>query len=210
MRSHLISSSDLQTGLIRFAVTHRDSAVARRVLIRLIDEVNNAYLGASHSQAKAIAAAQANRVDSAAARLSRAESNLLEFTRGNRITLPYSEASLSRTRLERERDFAQTLYAQAVTERDAAIGRALEETPALIVVDPVPAKLKPASRGLSTKLPLTLLVVVALSVLVVLIRLKLQVMAVSGSDADRRIAEILLRRPERGRAAPQGPRPMNG
>jgi hypothetical protein len=128
-----------------------------------VDEVNKSYLAASHAQAKAIAAAQGNRVDSAASRLARAETRLLEYARGNRATLPYSESTLGRTRLERERDFAQSLYSQAVNDRDAAVGRALEETPALIVIDPVPAKLKPQSRGLATKVLLTIIAVVAFS-----------------------------------------------
>jgi hypothetical protein len=193
VRNKLQSGADLQTGLIRFAITHHDSAVARRALIRLVEEVNKSYLAASHAQAKAIAIAQSNRVDSAASRLAVAETRLLEFARGNRATLPYSESSLGRTRLERERDFAQALYTQAVNDRDAAVGRALEETPALIVIDPVPAKLKPQSRGVGTKAFFTIITVGALSLLWILAQMKREAMAHSGSPLDRRFAALFSR-----------------
>lgn len=191
VRARTQSAADLQTGLIRISITHRDSAVARRAAIRMVEEVNKAYLAASHAQAKAIAAAQGNRVDSAASRLTRAENQLLEFIRGNRAGLPYSESALGRTRLERERDFAQSLYTQAVNDRDAAVGRALEETPALIVIDPVPARLKPESRGVVVKAILTVLAVLALSLLWLLAQMKRDALARSPSPADRRLAAAL-------------------
>ena len=194
VRAKLESGSDGQTGLIHFAITHRDSAVARRTLIKLVDEVNKSYLAASHAQAQAIAAAQSNRVDSAAARLARAETRLLEFARGNRATVAYSESALGRTRLERERDFAQTLYSQAVNDRDAAVGRALEETPALVVVDPVPAKLKPKSRGLAARGIIVVMAVLALSLLWTLAQMRLEVLASSSAPGDRRLAALLTRR----------------
>ncbi|MEP6729701.1 MAG: hypothetical protein ABJE10_03635 [bacterium] len=197
MRTYLASSADMQTGLIRVAITHRDSAVARGALLRLIEEVNRAYLAASHAQARAIAAAQSNRVDSAAARLGAAEDRLLAFVRANRATASYSESALGRTRLERERDFAQTLYAQAVGDRDAAVARALEDTPALIVVDPVPAKLKPQSRGIAVKAALMLLTVGAFFVLWTLASMKLDDLAASTSASDRRFASIFGHRETR-------------
>lgn len=195
VRSHVLANADAQTGLIRFTVTHHDSAVARRALNKLIDEVNTSYLAASHAQAQAIAAAQSNRVDSAAARLTRAEARLLDFSRGNRASVAYSEAALGRTRLERERDFAQTLYTQAVNDRDAAVGRALEDTPALVVVDPVPAALKPKSRGLAAKGILVVLAVVALAILWILGQMKLDALAGSSAHDDRRLAALFRRRP---------------
>jgi hypothetical protein len=194
VRSILDMSADNQSGLIRFSATHRDSAVARRTLIRLVEEVNKAYLNASQAQARAIADAQAGRVDSAATRLALAESRALEYARSNRQSQPYSFPALERTRLERERDFAQTLYVQAVSDRDAAVGRALEQTPALIVVDPVPAKLKPQSRGVVVKLILTGLVILSLAVVWVLGRIELQRLSASAVPEERRLARLFSAR----------------
>jgi uncharacterized protein involved in exopolysaccharide biosynthesis len=72
----------------------------------------------------------------------------------NRSFENYSPAAIVRQRIEREVSNAQTVYAQAITDREAAIARELEATPAVVIVDPIPTRLLPESRHVIVKLML--------------------------------------------------------
>lgn len=146
MRDLLTSDVDKQTGLVSFAVTHTDSALARRIAERLVAEASETYTRVSRSQAAAQRAALEVRVDSAERALRRAEQQQLDVLSANRAYTSYSAASVARQRAERELSNAQGVYERAVDDRDGAIARQLEEAPALVVVDPLPAVLAPTPR----------------------------------------------------------------
>ena len=61
------------------------------------------------------------------------------------------------------------------------------------VVDPVPAKLKPKSRGLAAKGLLTILAVFALSLLWIVFQMRLEALANSNAPAHRRLAALFSR-----------------
>lgn len=144
-------SLDRETGLVSLTVTHRDSAVARRIADRLVTEVARAFREASQAQARELRVAQEHRVDSAASQLRHAEEQLVRFLTANRVISRYSAASVEAGRRERDVSLAQSLYSQAVTDREAAIGKELEQTPAVVVLDPVPRQLEPGVRGTVVK-----------------------------------------------------------
>jgi len=49
---------------------------------------------------------------------------------------------------------AQTVYSQARADYESAVARELEETPAVVVVDPIPSRLLPDPRRVPLKLVL--------------------------------------------------------
>jgi hypothetical protein len=53
--------------------------------------------------------------------------------------------------LERRLSLAQAVFQQAVTERESSVGKALEETPAVVVVDSVPRLVPRVARGTALK-----------------------------------------------------------
>ena len=111
-------------------------------------------LRVSRAQAASQRTAQGERVDSARRQLRRAEERVLAFLSSNRSYTSFSPAAVSRQQLEREVSNAQTVYAQARSDYDAATARELEETPAVVVVDPIPDQLLPDARRLPVKLVL--------------------------------------------------------
>ncbi len=137
---------DRETGLVTITATHRDSSVARRVTARLVDEATAAFRTASRAQAQQLRIAQQTRVDSAMRQLQHAEENLAQFIASNRLVASYSQATIERERLERTVALAQTLYTQIMVDREAAIGRELEQTPVVVTLDPVPRQVLPVAR----------------------------------------------------------------
>jgi len=154
MRRILSAEVDKQTGLIALRATHEDSAVVRQVATRLVETASHTFVRVSRAQATSQRIAQAARVDSARRQLQRAEARLLAFTSANRAYTQFSPAAMSRQQLEREVSNAQTVYGQARTDYEAAVARELEETPAVVIVDDVPARLLPDPLRLQLKLVL--------------------------------------------------------
>src|SRR5687768_10413780 len=182
MRNILSAEVDKQTGLITLKASHTDSAVVRQVASRLVETASNTFVRVSRAQATSQRSAQSARVDSARVQLRRAEARLLAFQSANRAYTQFSQASISKQALEREVSNAQTVYTQARTDYEAAAARELEETPAVVVVDPIPQRLLPDAR----RIPLKLVLATALGFLIATI-----VLAVRGeftwrakSDAD--------------------------
>jgi uncharacterized protein involved in exopolysaccharide biosynthesis len=162
MRRVISAEVDKQTGLIALSARHADSAVVRQITARLVETAKVTFVRVSRAQATSQRLAQAARVDSAERQLRRAEARLLAFTSANRAYTAFSPAAMSRQQLEREVSNAQTVYSQARSDYEAAVARELEETPAVVVVDPVPARLLPDPRGV----PLKLVLATALGLLV--------------------------------------------
>jgi len=154
MRNIVSADVDRQTGLISISATHTDSAVVRHVATRLVESASDAFKRVSRAQAASQRAAQGERVDSARRQLRRAEERVVAFLSSNRSYTSFSPAAVSRQQLEREVSTAQTVYSQARSDYDAAAARELEETPAVVVVDPIPDRLLPDARRLPVKLAL--------------------------------------------------------
>jgi uncharacterized protein involved in exopolysaccharide biosynthesis len=161
MRDILSAEVDKQTGLITLRARHADSAVVRHVANRLVETASNTFVRVSRAQATSQREAQAARVDSARAQLRRAEARLLSFQSANRAYTPFSPASITKQALEREVSNAQTVYTQARTDYETAAARELEETPAVVIVDPIPRRLLPDPL----RIPLKMVLATALGLL---------------------------------------------
>jgi capsule polysaccharide export protein KpsE/RkpR len=128
----------------------------------LIEGVSKTYTRAMKSQAGALVEAQAARVDSAAKRVRQAGSAVVNFGSANRVVATTSPLWIEQQRLQENLTIAQNIYTQAITELENARGKAIEDAPALVVLDPVPLALTPRGRG-------TIFIGVATFVLAVLV-----------------------------------------
>lgn len=149
MRKTVTSAADSKSGLVAITVTAKDSALVRLISEKLLAYTSAAFVDAVRAQASALKHAQDSRVANARLELSRAEDALLKWRQANRSSNQFSVASLTQRRLERELSVAEQLYTQVVTQREAAASQELEETPALVVVDGLPDRLRTESRGLA-------------------------------------------------------------
>lgn len=155
MQGLMRTSVQRETGTITLTVTHKDSVLARAVAQRLVDEVGRAFVQAAKAQANELRRAQQARVDSASRQLGQAQDNLIAFLRRNRAVPAYSPDAVVQQRLQRAVDLAQQVYGLAVTDREAAIAKELQDTPALVVIDSLPRRLPPVPRHRLLKLLLT-------------------------------------------------------
>lgn len=169
MRNLVSTEVDKQTGLVTLSVTHADSALTRHVAEQLVAAAGRTFVKVLRSQACEQRESGEAKVDSARRQLQRAEARLQEFQSTHRVYASYSNAAVERQRIDRELASAQTAYSAAVEDRQSAIARELEESPAVVVVDPIPADLSPQPRQAVLKLVLAIaLGVVAATVVLVL------------------------------------------
>jgi hypothetical protein len=143
----LQTTVDRESGTVVFGVALADSALARTIVNALVESVSRSYTRSMKSQAGALVEAQAARVDSAARRVRQAGSALVAFESANRVVPNTSALWVEQQRLQSNVTIAQDVYTQAVTELENARGRAIEDAPALVVLDPVPVALPPRGRG---------------------------------------------------------------
>ena len=143
----LQTTVDRESGTVVFGIALADSALARTIVNALVESVSRAYTRSMKSQAGALVEAQAARVDSAAKRVRQAGSALVAFEAANRVVPNTSALWVEQQRLQSNVTIAQDVYTQAVTELENARGRAIEDAPALVVLDPVPLALPPRGRG---------------------------------------------------------------
>lgn len=141
VRRHLRIATARPTGLITLTVRHRDSTLARLLATGIVEETQRLFASVTSSQAGQFRRAQDARVDSAATQLAAAEVRLLRFNEGNRVVVAGSRLALERSRLERDVLTAQSVFQSAVSDRESARARELEVTPALALVEPLPARL---------------------------------------------------------------------
>jgi uncharacterized protein involved in exopolysaccharide biosynthesis len=166
----LRTSVDREAGTIGMSVTHRDSAVARLAAARLLEATTRAFARASRAQAAQQVQAQEARVEVAARNLRRAEQRLVDFLAANRSVPEYSVLNVQRKQIERELDLAANVYTQAVGEREAAVGKELEETPALVVLDPVPSTFAPDRKHVALRVLLAAVAGVIVGAAVAILR----------------------------------------
>jgi len=146
LRRHLRVTTARPTGLITLTARHRDSVLARVLAAAVVEEAQHLFAAVTSSQAGQFRRAQDARVDSASRALTAAEETLLRFNEGNRVVAAGSRLGLERARLERAVLTAQSVFQSAVSDRESARARELEVTPALAVVEPVPARLPLTER----------------------------------------------------------------
>ena len=158
-----------ETGFITLEVVQRDSAVARAIAERLVQAVSETYVEVSRAQASEMRRAQDVRVDSARRRLSALEGEIAELDRRNRATAVYGASAIERQRLQREQGIADQVYARAVLDRESAIAKELEQTPVVVVVDPLPRILPARPRRAVQAAFLTLIGVFGLTATATLI-----------------------------------------
>jgi uncharacterized protein involved in exopolysaccharide biosynthesis len=140
-----------ETGTITLAVAYKDSALARVIASRVVDSASQIFVRTSRAQAQQLRIAQEARVQNAAAELASAEERLRQFNDENRATPPFSAAGLEKDRLNRQIRFAEDVYNQAATDREAAYARELEATPTVVVQDPLPAQLPKVRKRIIMK-----------------------------------------------------------
>jgi len=170
MRDVLSAEVDKQTGLVTFGVTLPDSALARRIAERVLAVGRTTFVKVVRAQATDQREAGQARVDSARRQLRQAEAAQQDFQASHRTYASYAAAAVVRQRLERDLTDAQTAYNQAITDQQSAVARELEETPAVVVVDPIPALLTPEPRQALLKLLLATVVGMAAAACVMLLR----------------------------------------
>lgn len=151
VRKLLTTSTNKETGTIQVAIQHPDSGLARMIASRVVDSASQIFVRTSKAQAQQLRIAQEARVSNAAGALASAEERLRQFNDQNRAFPAFSVAGLERDRLNREIRFAEQVYTQAATDRDAAYARELEATPTVVVQDPLPGTLPKVRKRIIMK-----------------------------------------------------------
>lgn len=148
----LTTFTNKETGTIQVAIEHRDSSLARLIASRVVDSASQIFVRTSKAQAQQLRVAQEARVDNAAAALANAEERLRQFKDQNRATPGFSAAGVEQERLNRQIRFAEDVYTQAATDREAAYARELEATPTVVIQDPLPQELPKVRRHVMLKM----------------------------------------------------------
>jgi uncharacterized protein involved in exopolysaccharide biosynthesis len=155
IQAHLAKVIDVgtnkETGTITVAVQHKDSALARLIAARVVDSASQIFVRTSKAQAQQLRMAQDNRVAIAKADLTASEERLREFKFSNRATPSFSPISLDGDRLARDVSMAQQVYSQAVSDQQSAYAHELEETPTVVVQDPLPPNLPKVRKRIILK-----------------------------------------------------------
>lgn len=154
----LTTTTNKETGTIDVAIQHPDSALARLIASRVVDSASQIFVRTSRAQAQQLRIAQEARVQNAASALTSAEERLRQFSDQNRVAPAYSVAGVERERLNREINFAQQVYTQAATDREAAYAHELEATPTVVVQDPLPTTLPKVRKRVILKAGITAVV----------------------------------------------------
>jgi len=154
----LATTTNKETGTIQVAIQHKDSALARLVATRIVDSASQIFVRTSKAQAQQLRISQEARVENAASALTSAEERLRQFKDQNRATPAFSSAGLEQERLSRQIRFAEDVYNQAATDREAAYARELEATPTVVVQDPLPKELPKVRKHVILKMGITAIV----------------------------------------------------
>jgi capsular polysaccharide biosynthesis protein len=194
-------SIDRETGLLDVAVKSADSALARLLVTRIIEFGGEAFNSVMRAQGSAQRAGQEARVALRAEQLRDAERRRLEFMRTHRALTPFSTSAVEQMEWDREVELARQAYTEAITAREAAFARELEQTPAVVIVDPVPDALPSAPRyNLFYAMALGILAAFVVATLA-LVRDRLRAMRDAEDPRAQRFVAALGRVPGFGRLA---------
>ncbi len=189
-------AANKETGTITVAIQYPDSMLTRIIAMRVVDSASQIFVRTSKAQAQQQRIAQEGRVVAAKQQLEAAEDKLREFNFSNRATLGFSTTSVDRTRLSRDIQFAEQVYTQAVTDKEAAYARELEATPTVVIQDPIPDVLPKVRKRIVVKTSvagLVTLVLLSLGVLIVDLTRRRLVRSDAESDRFRRAVATLPR-----------------
>jgi capsule polysaccharide export protein KpsE/RkpR len=155
IQNHLTKIIDVgtnkETGTITLTVQHKDSGLARIIASRVVDSASQIFVRTSKAQAQQLRMAQDNRVQLAKSDLAAAEERLREFRFANRSISPFSVASVDQQRLSSDVTLAEQVYTQAITDQQSAYAHELEETPTVVVQDPLPMNLPKVRKRIIIK-----------------------------------------------------------
>lgn len=151
LRKMIGAGVDKASGVIVVSAISKDSALARSVTQAVVRETSKTFIGITRSQGAEIHLAMQQRLDSAASQLRTAEERQRQFLESNRFVAPFSAAAIEGSKLRQAVDLAQQVYTQTLTDREGAVAKELEATPAVVVIDPVPEELAPLPRYLFYK-----------------------------------------------------------
>jgi uncharacterized protein involved in exopolysaccharide biosynthesis len=143
----LLTTVDRESGTVTLRVVLPDSALARTTVNTLVAAVRRTFARTNKSQGSELREAQVTRVDSASRQLKQAQAALVDFNSSNRVVQPFSAVWVEGQRLQSNVQVAQSVYTAAVSDLQSAQGKELEDAPALVILDSVPAFLPPRSRG---------------------------------------------------------------
>ncbi len=189
MRKIAHAGFDKSSGVIVVSAQSKDTALARAITLRLVEETSTTFVALSHAQGTEMRKAMDRRVDSAKRQLFTAEEMQRQFLEGNRASASFSLASLEGKRLSQAVDLARDVYKQAVGDREGAVAKELEATPAVVVVDEIPAVIPPEPRYLAFKALGTAILGSVIFGLLLLIRESTRRAANSGDSDAIRLAE---------------------
>ena len=186
LERRLSVASNKETGTVTVAVQHKDSALARIIAARVVDSASQIFVRTSRAQAQQLRLAQEARVANAASQLAHAEERLRAFTFANRAAPPFSDAGLERDRLNRVVQLAEGVYTQAATDRETAFAQELQETPTVVIQDPLPSRLPKVRKRIIMKTAIAGVVsLVLLSLIVLTAEVTKRRLARSDSESDR-------------------------
>lgn len=194
--SRVISPSwDRESGLVTIRVVHTDSALARDIVDKTVDEISRVFRQASRAQAKELRDAQQARLDSAERQLRHAEQYLVDFLAANRVIAQHSTLQAQLQSRQRAVDIAQSVYLQVRTEREAAVGKELEETPSVVVLDSLPEHLPRVSGSMTRVAVFAIVMGLFLGAAIVLLRERSRDQLASDPTARRRLVQALTTLP---------------
>ena len=171
MREVLSTDVDKQTGLVTFAVTHPDSALARHIAQRILAVASRTFVEVLRSQATDQREAGRAQVDSALRQLRAAEARLQRLSDDpSRLRAVLAGRGGAPAPRPRSGASAQAAYSDAVTERQSAIARELADLPAVVVVDPIAPELTKVPRQAVLKLMLAAVLGLLIAAVVMAVR----------------------------------------
>jgi uncharacterized protein involved in exopolysaccharide biosynthesis len=143
--------------------------------------------------------AQEQRVAVAEQELGRAEQQMQAFLQANRQFQSFSSAAVEKDRLQRNVQRAQEVLNNAINDRESARSKELEDTPAVVVIDPLPAKLPATERHLGSITLVAAFVAGLLAMLYLMIRAGFRARLDANDPATVRLAQSLRGVPILGR-----------
>ena len=200
MRRYIHSSYDRSTGIININVTNKDSSIARAVATRVVVATRNKFTSAVRAQATELKNAQEQRVAVAEQDLARAESQMQYFLQANRQFQTFSSAAVEKDRLQRNLQRAEEVLNNAINDRESARSKELEDTPAVVVIDPLPARLPATDKHLGSITLVSAFLAGLMAMIFLMIRESFRARLAANDAATIRLARSVGAMPLVGRA----------
>lgn len=150
-------STDLKTGIVRFAVRTGSPELSSQVASRFLALLNEFNLGLRRTQARADRQFIEQSLAQAQAALTTAENALAAFYERNRTFRNSPELIAAEARLQRQVTLRQQLYVTLAERKDMIQLEELRNTPVIAVIEEPQGFVEPAARGTIRKTFLALL-----------------------------------------------------